>query len=176
MVSLFIFSTGQIALDSEPRGRRYTKNTGHDRNRLYSRAIHCLESRRTKPWCPVLVSRPSANHRNHWQEVLKICTNWEFWGLNNKTSTYCHCPLLLATGSCALALGRDTKPGHHALVHPDSWRQNLFFSQTVISYTHTSKTIDGPWIKTVPVVSRIFTYLLPRGSESRAIWPVGKMN
>jgi len=29
-----------IALDSEPRGRRYVKNMGHNRNRLYSRAIH----------------------------------------------------------------------------------------------------------------------------------------
>ena len=38
-------------------------------------------------------------------------------GLNNKPSTSCHCPLLLANGSCALALGRDTKPGHHGLVH-----------------------------------------------------------
>src|SRR6185312_13105668 len=90
MVSLFIFQTGQIALDSEPRGRRYAKNTGHDRNCLYSRAIHCPtsmemhyvqwyllksvykitvcekirfslhESGWTKPWCPGLVSRPSA--------------------------------------------------------------------------------------------------------------------
>ena len=90
VVSLFIFPTGQIALDSEPRGRRYVKNTGDNRNRLYSRAIHCpasmekhyvqwfilkslqditvcekirfflLESGRTKPWCPGLVSRPSA--------------------------------------------------------------------------------------------------------------------
>ena len=41
VVSLFIFPTGQIALDSEPRGRGYAKNMGHDRNRLYSRAIHC---------------------------------------------------------------------------------------------------------------------------------------
>jgi len=40
VVSLFIFPTGPIALDCEPRGRRYAKNTGHDRNRLYSRAIH----------------------------------------------------------------------------------------------------------------------------------------
>ena len=90
VVSLFIFPTGPIALDSEPRGRRYVKNMGHNRNRLYSRAIHCpasmeknyvqqfilksvqditvcekirfclLESGRTKPWCPGLVSRPSA--------------------------------------------------------------------------------------------------------------------
>src|SRR6185503_9933160 len=28
VVSLFIFPTGQIALDSGPRGRRYVKNTG----------------------------------------------------------------------------------------------------------------------------------------------------
>ena len=82
MVSLFIFQTGPTALDSETRGRRFVKNMGHDRNRRYSRAIHCptsmekhyvqwfllksvqdimvcekirfclLESRRTKPWCP----------------------------------------------------------------------------------------------------------------------------
>ena len=90
MVSLFIFPTGPTALDSEPRGRRYVKNMGHDRNRLYSRAIHSptcmemhyvqwfllksvkditvcekirfslLESRWTKAWCPGLVSGPSA--------------------------------------------------------------------------------------------------------------------
>ena len=40
VVFLFIFPTGQIALDSEPRGRRYVKNMGHNMNRLYSRAIH----------------------------------------------------------------------------------------------------------------------------------------
>ena len=42
--SLFIFPTGLTALDSEPRGRRYLKNTGHNRNCLYSRAIHCPAS------------------------------------------------------------------------------------------------------------------------------------
>ena len=36
--------TGPTVLDSEPHGRRYAKNTGHDRNRLYLRAIHCLAS------------------------------------------------------------------------------------------------------------------------------------
>ena len=41
VVSLFIFPTGTIALDSEPRGRRYVKNTGHNSYCLYSRAIHC---------------------------------------------------------------------------------------------------------------------------------------
>ena len=44
MVSLFIFPTGPIALDFEPCGRRYVKNMGHNRNRLYSRAIHCPAS------------------------------------------------------------------------------------------------------------------------------------
>ena len=89
MVSLFIFPTGSTALDSEPRGRRYAENTGHDGNRLYSRAIHrpanmemhyvqwfllksvyeitvcekirfsLQESGWTKAWCPGLVSGPS---------------------------------------------------------------------------------------------------------------------
>ena len=40
MVSLFLFPTSLTALDSEPRGRKYVKNMGHNRNRLYSRAIH----------------------------------------------------------------------------------------------------------------------------------------
>ena len=74
----------------------------------------------------------------------------------------------LATGSYALALGPDTKPGHNALVHPDSWRENLiFFTNRNMLHTlkkeslntkllHTSRTMDGPWIKTVPVASRIF--------------------
>ena len=42
--SLFIFPTGPTALDSEPRGRRYVKNMIYNRNRLYSRAIHCPAS------------------------------------------------------------------------------------------------------------------------------------
>ena len=65
-------------------------------------------------------------------------------------------PLLLATGSYALALGRDTKPVHHALVHPDSRRENLdFFTNRNILHSlkkeslniillHTSRTMDGP--------------------------------
>ena len=90
VVSLFIFPTGPITLDSETRGRRYVKNMGHDWNRLYSRVIHSPtsmemhyvqwfllkskyeimvcekirlsvhESGWTKPWCPGLVSRSSA--------------------------------------------------------------------------------------------------------------------
>ena len=41
---IFKYPTGPIALDSEPRGRRYVKNMGDNRNRLYSRAIHCPAS------------------------------------------------------------------------------------------------------------------------------------
>ena len=90
------------------------------------------------------------------------------FGLNNKPSTSCHYPVLLANGSYALALDRDTKPGHHGLLRPDSRRQNLiFFTNRNILHNlkkeplnimllHTSRTLDGPWIKTVPVVSRIF--------------------
>ena len=44
VVSLFLFPRSPIAIDSEPRGRRYVKNMGHNRNRLYSRAIHCPAS------------------------------------------------------------------------------------------------------------------------------------
>ena len=44
VVSLFIFPTGPTALDSEPRGRRYVKYMGHNRNHLYSRVIHCPAS------------------------------------------------------------------------------------------------------------------------------------
>ena len=44
VISLFIFGTGPTALDSEPRGRRYVKNMIYNRNRLYSRAIHCPAS------------------------------------------------------------------------------------------------------------------------------------
>ena len=82
------------------------------------------------------------------------------FGLNNKPSTSCHWFLCFGTR-------RDTKPGHHALVRPDSRRQNLiFFTNRNILHTlkeplnimllHTSRTMDGPWIKTVPVVSCIF--------------------
>ena len=99
---------------------------------------------------------------------LKICTNWEFCGLNNKLSTSCHYPLLLATGSYALALGRDAKPGHHALVRPrlKKGKSNFFTNHNIlhtlknepliIMLLHTSRKMDGPWIKMVPVVSHIF--------------------
>ena len=56
----------------------------------------------------------------------------------------------------------------HGLVRPDSRRQNLIFltnrnilhtlknEPLKIMLLHTSRTMDGPWIKMVPVVSRIF--------------------
>ena len=48
--------------------------------------------------------------------------------------SYITSPLLLATGSYALALGRDTKPGHHGMVRPDSRRQNqiLFTNRNIL--------------------------------------------
>ena len=57
------------------------------------------------------------------------------FGAKYKLSTSCRCPLLLANGSYALALGRDTKPGHHALVCPDSRRENLSFC-TIRNFIH----------------------------------------
>ena len=72
VVSLFIFPTGTIALDSEPRGRRYVKNTGHDRNRLYSRAIHCPASMvmHYVQWCRT----EKCNQRGGEWEPIKIIT------------------------------------------------------------------------------------------------------
>ena len=35
---------------SEPRGRRYVKNMGHNRNRLYSRAIHASMEKHYVQW------------------------------------------------------------------------------------------------------------------------------
>src|SRR6185503_1090211 len=73
--------------------------------------------------------------------------------------------------------GRDTKPGHHSLVRPDSRRQNLIFFKNHnfihalkseplnIMYLHTARTMDGPWIKTVSVVSRIFGVSSSMGLE-----------
>ena len=99
MVSLFIFLTGPTALDSEPRGRRYVKNMGHNRNRLYSRPSILLLVWRSIMFngsilrvCRILqfvkkldfaflsLGGPShgarvwclgqvPKHRNHWQEV-----------------------------------------------------------------------------------------------------------
>ena len=79
-----------------------------------------------------------ARFMSSYKPGVTICTNWEFLGLNIKPSTSCHCPLLLANGSYALALGRDTKPGHHGLVHPDSRRQNLIFC-TIRNFIHALK-------------------------------------
>ena len=43
VVSLFTFPTGPTALDSEPHGRRYVKNTGHNRNRFIQGAFIVLQ-------------------------------------------------------------------------------------------------------------------------------------
>ena len=115
-------------------------------------------------------------------------------GLNNKPSTSCHCPLLLANGSYALALGRDTKqfwglnnkpstschwflcfgtrPRHQTwapwLGPPrlKKTKSNFFTNRNIlhtlkkeplnIMLLHTSRTMDRPSIKKVPIVSRIF--------------------
>ena len=38
---LLFLGCGFLIHLSETRGRRYVKNTGHNRSHLYSRAIHC---------------------------------------------------------------------------------------------------------------------------------------
>ena len=99
VVYLFIFIIGPTALGSEPHGRRYVKNMGHNRNRHYSRAIHCPASMEKHYFqcsflrvCRILrfvkkidfaflsLGGPShgarvwclgrvPKHKNHWQEV-----------------------------------------------------------------------------------------------------------
>ena len=120
-------------------------------------------------------------------------------GLNNKPPTSCHCPLLLANGSYALALGRDTKPGHHGLVRPDSRRENLIF-YTIHNFIHALKiALDseprgrryakntghdrnppklsvGAHFELSFLGCGFLIHFLSRGSESRAVGPVGKMN
>ena len=51
----------------------------------------------------------------------KYAPTESFWGVIKS-------PLLLATGSYALALGRDTKPGHHVLVRLDSLGWCIFWA------------------------------------------------
>ena len=155
MVSLFIFQTGPTPLDSEPRGRRYAKNTGHNRNRLYSRAIHSPTSMEM--------------HYVQWfllKSMYEItdCAKIRF-SLLESGRTKPWCP------------GWDTKPGHHSLVRLDSRRQNLiFFTNHNILHTlknepfnimllHTSRRMDGPWMMTVPVVSHIFDVSSSMGLE-----------
>ena len=104
-----------------------------------------LESGRTKPWCPGLVSGRVPKHLNLLERWIRKPQP------RNESSKY---------GT----LGRDTKPGHHGLVRPDSRRENLIFctirnfihalknEPLNIMLLHTSKTMDGPWIKMVPVV------------------------
>ena len=181
MVSLFIFPTGSIALDSKPRGRNTSKiwdTTGTVFiqgtsilllvwrsimfNGSFLRVCRILRFVK-KTRCLGRVPK----HRNQWplnkdgsccisyfwcifhrarnRELSDLLERWirkpqprnesskysatkSFWG--QITS-----PLLLSNGSYALALGRETKPGHHGLVRLDSRRQNQIFSQSIISYT-----------------------------------------
>ena len=43
-------TTGQIAPDFEPRGRKYVKNMGHNSNRLYSRTIQASMEKHYVQW------------------------------------------------------------------------------------------------------------------------------
>ena len=49
-----------------------------------------------------------------------------------------------SNGSYSLALGRDTKPGHHALVRPDSRRENLIFC-TIHNFIHGTSIVLLVW-------------------------------
>src|SRR6185312_14026594 len=94
-------------------------------------------------------------------------------------------------GSYALALGRDTKPGHHGLVRPwlgppNSRRQNLiFFTNRNILHTlkkeplnimllHTSRTMALLRMKMVPIVSHIFDVSYSMGLGIEGCWTCWK--
>ena len=134
-----------------PRGKRYVKNKGHNRNRLYLRAIHC----------PASIEK----HYVQWflfksvQDVI-VCEKNRFC-LHESGWTKAWCPGLVS-GPSAKAQELVTRirglviiPGHHGLVRPDSRRQNLiFFTNRNILHTlkneplnimllHTSRRMDG---------------------------------
>ena len=138
------------------------------------------ESGWTKPWCPGLVSHPSAKaqeplarSRGQWQEVEGLLFNPKKCQLVHIFSFHSQgvvCLCIFPTGQIALdfepstschwflhlALGRDTKPGHHALVRPDSRRENRIFCTICnfinalkqeslnIMHLHNGRTTDGP--------------------------------
>ena len=129
-----------IALDSEPRGRRYVKNIGHNRNRLYSRAIHCPASMEMHyvQWFLCFGTRPRHQTRAPCLGPPRLMNgSYALAGSRGYTTgtIVIQGPSIVQpvwrcfmfNGSYALALGRDTKPRHHALVHPDSRRENLIF-------------------------------------------------
>ena len=114
-------------------------------------------------------------------ESSKYAPTESFGWLNNKP--YTSCQWFLCFGNRPRHQTRAPWLGPPRLKKAKS---NFFTNRNIlhtlnseplnIMLLHTSRTMDGPWIKMVPVCPVFFTYLLPRGLESRAIWPVGKMN
>ena len=114
-------------------------------------------------------------------ESSKYAPTESFWGLNNKPSTSCHWFLCFGT-----------RPRHQTRapwLGPSRLKKtkSIFFTNRNILHTlkkeplnimhlHTGRRMDSPWIKIVPIVSRIFGVSSFPGSELRAIGPVGKMN
>ena len=80
---------------------------------------------------------------------------------------------IMFNGSYALALGRDTKPGHHALVHPDSRRENLIFCTNHIPRNESSKYAPtesfGGQI-TSPLLLANGSYALVLGRDTKQFW------
>ena len=161
MVSLFIFPKGTIALDSEPRGRRYGKNMIYNMNR------NILCTLKNEP-LNIMLLHTSRRMDGHWTKTVPVvshifdvssstgleiggyltsCVSYflriSFHGARNRGLSYLlerwirkphpriesskyaptesfgggyiTSPLLLATGSYALALGPNTKPRHPLL-------------------------------------------------------------
>ena len=105
-----------------------------------------------------------------------------FWG-------YITSPILLATGSYALALGRDTKAGHHALVRPDSRRENLIFC-TIHNFIHGTSIVllvwrsimfTGSFLRVCRILQFVkkkldFAFLsLGRPSHGARVWCLGRV-
>ena len=106
-----------------------------------------------------------------WKDELGNHTLWTkgqnmhqlrvFGGKNNKPSTSCH--WFLCFGTRPRHQTRAPGLGQPRLKKEKS---NFFTNRNIlhtlkneplnIMLLHTSRTMDGPWIKTVPVVSRIF--------------------
>ena len=111
----------------------------------------------------------------------KYAPTESFWGLNNKPSTSYHWFLCFGTRP-----RHQTRAPWHGPPRLKKAKSNFFTNCNIlhthkkeplnIILLHTSRRMDGPWIKTVPVVSHIFDVSSSTGLESRAIWPVGKMN
>ena len=94
-------------------------------------------------------------------ESSKYAPTESFWGLNKKPSTSCH--WFLCFGTRPRHQTRAPRLGPPRLKNAES---NFFKNRNIlhtlkneqlnIMLLHTSGTMGGPWIKTVPVVTRIF--------------------